>query len=1295
VPSLDPVTQRFIADVIPYLEAMDELIAKTEEATLAVEALQAAINGLDGKTVLINVKTVGGGAAGDVTAQVAQVKDLAVAWTEAEAAQAAETAAAEAFGRDVAAAAAATNADAAATRNLSARLAEATANIERFDRYAAVRAQSEATQVAITDANISADERYAASLEVLRGAYRDAFDQVPAAVAAEDALRASLQAADTAVAFNAVETSKLAQAFLFTNQRVNQIRSGVDRANQGWAVQIGWLRLTATALHWIVAGSAEFLAVAVPAAVALGAGLLVAAQGAQNAQQHFSALYAATESTYSAFHQTVGSVLGLGSALQNAQNAANPGVYTILGSVVNDAKSKFADFASMGLQVVHMLDEFSARITVDLKGALGAQLHGLLAGAVTDLQRFGNVLGNLGHALLNFASAMPGLAQVLLNIAVGISDVIEWASRAGALLTFAIAMEEVFRWGGLLLGLLARLAGAGGLMNAFAAGGGFIARFGAAIKALVVQGGVAIGWIGQMIGKLGALSPAAAQAGAALENAGRDVSLFGAELSTGMIAGVTLAIAAFAALAFAISHVKDGMQQLAANAVTAVRAAGDLQVFGVAAAQLAKLAPAISQTDASMARMSSTSIVLAGAVGNASSSFVPLLSGFAGLGKLTAGIAPQIAGVATGLSRVQGTATGLAGELLSLWPGFAGATTATTNLGALNAAAKAIVGTINTVYSNTRLLAGAFHTTGIGALELANAAGVNLQVGLTKGSEAMKIAVQQINNLKTGLGAMSAPAGVIGADMTAIGIQSQLASSKVQTVNQALDAFIAGTTGGMTTVMQFNAALHTMGNDAISSSVGITGAINSISRSAAKIGYTLQGIGPHAQQSWQQFDAAVQQGNSILDTFRIGMAEGVVSAGQYNNEIRAVGGALLPFAAHNRTALAIVSQLSQEMGNPATHNLRTLASQFGITGRAAQNMATVGMERAIAGMANMNVVARNLSVTVGSQLDAAMSSAITKFSGVQTAAANYAKALSNASTPASVLAKAQAAFNTAMQNEGRMTATATGDINKHAGALGGLAPAYKAAATGANGMDAAVKQSSTTLMTHAVSAKAASLASQNFGQQARTAGSAATGLATNANQANSAVKTLGTSANVTRGSLGTVNNEIRTTAGAASASQGPLSGMSNNIRMVGSSALAAAGEVRGLESAIASLQSKTITITTNMVTNTIHRAGGGPVAAGLPYTVGEFGRELFVPGTTGYIVPHEQTQQILSPVASPATTAQIGGGGAGGGTAVIHNHVYLDGQQIWNNQQQTTLRYNVRNGNRGSGVVAPVSAARG
>jgi hypothetical protein len=38
----------------------------------------------------------------------------------------------------------------------------------------------------------------------------------------------------------------------------------------------------------------------------------------------------------------------------------------------------------------------------------------------------------------------------------------------------------------------------------------------------------------------------------------------------------------------------------------------------------------------------------------------------------------------------------------------------------------------------------------------------------------------------------------------------------------------------------------------------------------------------------------------------------------------------------------------------------------------------------------------------------------------------------------------------------------------------------------------------------------------------------------------------------------------------------------------------------------------------------VHRASGGSVTAGMPYKVGEVGEELFVPDTSGYIVPHSQ-----------------------------------------------------------------------
>lgn len=56
--------------------------------------------------------------------------------------------------------------------------------------------------------------------------------------------------------------------------------------------------------------------------------------------------------------------------------------------------------------------------------------------------------------------------------------------------------------------------------------------------------------------------------------------------------------------------------------------------------------------------------------------------------------------------------------------------------------------------------------------------------------------------------------------------------------------------------------------------------------------------------------------------------------------------------------------------------------------------------------------------------------------------------------------------------------------------------------------------------------------------------------------------------------------------------------------------------------------------------NAPRRAGGGPVTAGMPYTVGEEGMELFVPNQNGTILPHRTSG---------------GGGGWGGGSPVTVN----------------------------------------
>ncbi len=1199
--ALPDVTQRFLADVRPYLDEMTNLIDATQLATGAVQELINTIDELPAvRRVQIVVDTVGGagdaglgGIPAQAQAAARAVRDLAVVWTEEAVAQRAADGAAAAFGRDVTRAA-------AGAEDLRIRIEDAVAAQEGYDRSV--------TRALVTNAELN---------------------------------RSMIETGRNTFAY-AETIQRLGPAFLISagNARVaaDATRAAGDAARTAGAAAGGawrpwWLlgNTWRTALHWIVAGSAEVLAVAVPALIALGAGLLVALQGAQNAQRHFTALYAATESTAAAFHTTVGDVLGLGHALQTAQNSANPGVYELLGSVINDAKSRFADFAGAGLQVVHMLDEFAARITVDLKGTLGAQLHAFLGSMVQDLQQIGQVLGNFGHALLNVFAAMPGLVHVLLGTVDALSQFVSWLSRAPAgLLTFGIAMEEVFRWGGLLLGVLARLAGAGALMASFGAGN-FITKFGAALKALVVQGGIALIWVGRWISGLTRLGPAAAAAGAGIETLGADVAIAGATISTGLVVGVVAAAAAIGFFIYKAMSAKTAVEQWIAASQQMVAQASDLNVLPTIYNQLAATATHLASVQQGLAKVQ--------------------LGNRVAMGEYTL------------------AASDLASHLTSL------------------------VVTANTVRSNIGLLAGAFHTSAAGALALANAAGINLQVGLAKGSTALKIAIQQINNLKAGLGAMAAPAGVVGADMEAVGIQSQLAASKVQNVNQALDQFVGTLTGGMTGLSQFEAALHTMGHDALSSSVGIDGAIRSISRSAAAMGFTLQGFGVRAQQSWQQFGQAVNQGQQVLDTFRTGMAEGMVSAQQYNKAILDVAGSLLPFAAHSKTATAIVSALAQQAGLPATSNFKTLAAQLGVTGRVAQNQLAAGMERAIVKMSSMSAVARNLSATVSGQLDSAMAGAIVKASGLDQAYLRWATDVQSHKAP-QTLASDLKAIQVAQNFVNTTEAKGATILNNSAKAAEGLGGALKGASANASSFAGNLQGTHAALADVVARARDAGVSTQGFGQQAHAAAGTAQGLATNAAQATTQVRSLGTASSVTQGSLGNVNNEIRTAASAAGAARAPLGTMSSEISAIGAAAAGASGEVRGLASAMAALQSKTVTLTVNTVNTTTtiarHAAGTASAPPGLAW-VGERGPELMAFAGGERVYSHPESVRL-------AAGAYAGGGGAGQtggfgapGQAEVHSHisVNLDGRQIWKSVQTQMLQWQVRNSGRATGLAVP------
>ena len=112
---------------------------------------------------------------------------------------------------------------------------------------------------------------------------------------------------------------------------------------------------------------------------------------------------------------------------------------------------------------------------------------------------------------------------------------------------------------------------------------------------------------------------------------------------------------------------------------------------------------------------------------------------------------------------------------------------------------------------------------------------------------------------------------------------------------------------------------------------------------------------------------------------------------------------------------------------------------------------------------------------------------------------------------------------------------------------------------------------------------------------------------------------------------------------------GALDGLPRNVQPVVSVRDNASAQLQAIKANIDALHNRQIGITTYLqnvilptlgtpsVTHDSHRAAGGPVSAGTPYIVGEYGPELFMPAASGTIIPNNK-----------------GGGAAAGGSVVIN-----------------------------------------
>lgn len=770
---------------------------------------------------------------------------------------------------------------------------------------------------------------------------------------------------------------------------VDSALSGVDKGVADTAkaasAATGFWQRWGNVIHWVVAGGIEFLATAVPAMIAFGGAMLVGVQGAQMLQQHLTALWTAAEATGNVFHQTMGTLLGMKSVLQQAQDAANPHIFALLGAGIGIVKEQAGGLVQAGSQVILVFDRFAARLQYDFSkaGGAGQTMGALLHAMVPDLVEFGQVFGNLGHAIANFASKMPGLAEVLLKLLDAASRLVLWVSKLPTpLIMTAMAMEEIWRWGQPLVAILTRLPA---LFSAFVASGfgavPVFSRIAEVFKAL-------LGFAPDLIANLAGVAAAIAPEGSAFEAAAKGVQNWAAGVGDA-IAKLTVfealigagLVAAIVGVGIALTRTRSSTEQFTDSFNKMLATAKNVNVMTYIATDFQTATDRINQQTAVLNRYS-------GAVDYVASTNAKWT------GQLRNMEGP-LAGAGQGAQNLNDKINILAGKALAAIPGMEGLGHAYTGLFTAEHAASAVqqltaaqqqqVNAMKNTADGMAYLEQHYHLTAQGALALADAAGVKLASGLTGATQAAIINRTMIDDLVKGYEAMGQPATEVGTDMTALAIQSGLAASKVSQLNQAWDQFMQNLVGGTAGLAGFENSIANMGHVTANASANLAKYTGSMNSSVTGFAASLQSFTGKGAAAWQQFDQVVgTTAPQLIDWLRTAGQEGALGANgqeKFTQAVRDMTAQLVPFASKSTVAQSELMGLA----SAADHNITswpafvkwmkeghdTIGGLSSIIGDASKNME------------NMGQVAQNLGNVMNNDLTKMMDAVKLKAYGVQ------------------------------------------------------------------------------------------------------------------------------------------------------------------------------------------------------------------------------------------------------------------------------------------------------------------------
>lgn len=708
------------------------------------------------------------------------------------------------------------------------------------------------------------------------------------------------------------------------------VAAAADGATRLWGTGI---QLTTLAVHGLVSGFIEWLAVAIPGTIALGAASFVAMQGAANLYDHLSAMYTTTEATANIFGKTTPQILGMGDAMQQAQNAANPMVYQWLGAAINIVRENAGNLAKVGLDVNQVFDTFAAKLVYDFSAAGGAgkTMNGLLSNMEPDLIEFGQILGNMGHGLADFAADMPGAANMLLSFFDAVSKVVSMVADLPApVITAVMALHELNTWGSIGISLLGRL--------------GFATS--------------------EVEGSFFGL----ARAGAVLQNVFQIV----ARAPMTMVSNLGSLLMQAKVLPDSFNEAGAAMRDFGADATDSIMAVGPLQ------ASLAVLAAAglgVLIDKLVTAKTAEQSFIDSINAGITSSSNLQALSAIAlSLGKVN----EQMVSAAANAEKSRS-------QFVNEWDAVNHTSLA---IQQLTGEQSALESQFTLTSGHAAQLAQTYNTTFVGALALASAAGVKLQDSLTGKSWA--IAQFQINDYVRGMMGMGQTVGAVGSDVTALAIDSQLSATKVSQLNQAWDQFMTNITSGTGDLASVVQSIQNIGQ-VVGDTKNNLGEAGSIDLTTQQFANALKSMAGSGAQAWTNFDQVI--GSSmpqLIDWLRTAGAEGAITGPQFSHDILDMAASMEPLASKSAAAQAELLGLVDQAGL----NIKTFPQLESVlkSGKYSLDNLSGSIDATTVKMANMGQVAATLGADVQNDFISQMASAIIKSGTLNGAMTNLIKA---------------------------------------------------------------------------------------------------------------------------------------------------------------------------------------------------------------------------------------------------------------------------------------------------------------